>query len=333
MPVNLALIGAGRIAQVHAKAINQVSGACLKAVCDVEQIAADALAHKYGVASMSIDDIANDEQIDGVLICTPTDTHADLIEQFCLCGKAVFCEKPIDLNRSRVKQTLALVAQKKAQLMLGFQRRFDPDFAALKAQIELGKIGEVEMVNITSRDPSAPAYEYIKNSGGIFRDMTIHDFDMARWLLGEPITHVVATASVLTDQTIAKYEDYDSVNVLLTTASGKQCVISNSRRASFGYDQRIEVLGSLGAISALNHHEANIELANDKGYQRPPLQHFFISRYELAYAHEIAAFVDALATGNAMPINGNDGLQALALADAACLSVQEKRVVSISELL
>jgi myo-inositol 2-dehydrogenase / D-chiro-inositol 1-dehydrogenase len=217
--------------------------------------------------------------------------------------------------------------------MVGFNRRFDPDFMAVKAAIDEGAIGEVEMVTISSRDPGAPPADYIKRSGGIFRDMTIHDFDMARWLLGEEPDSVVAQASVLTDSTIGDLGDYDSVNVILKTPTGRQAIITNSRRAAYGYDQRIEVLGSKGAVSAVNQHEANIEIANANGFTRPPLLNFFMTRYTEAYANEIAGFIGAVDNGSATPTTGEDGLRALVLADAALKSAQEGRAVKVSEIL
>jgi myo-inositol 2-dehydrogenase/D-chiro-inositol 1-dehydrogenase len=217
--------------------------------------------------------------------------------------------------------------------MVGFNRRFDPDFMAVKTAIDAGKIGSVEMVTITSRDPGAPPYDYISRSGGIFRDMTIHDFDMARWLLGEEVETVMAAASVLTDPKIEELGDYDSVNVILRTASGRQAIITNSRRASYGYDQRIEVLGDKGAVSAANTHEANIQLATGDGFTQPPLLNFFMSRYTAAYANEIAAFVVAVNDGVTPPTSGDDGLMALALAEAAIRSVKEGRAVAMADIL
>lgn len=333
MPVRFGLLGAGRIGQVHATAIAAVRGARLGALAEpVAEVAAQ-MADEYGCDLRSIDEIASSDDIDAVIICTPTDTHADLIEQFCQAGKAVFCEKPIDLDITRVRACLDVVDQTGGTLMLGFQRRFDPDFNALKQAIDAGKIGKVEMVTLTSRDPGPPPYAYIERSGGIFRDMMIHDFDVARWLLGEEVETVQAAASVLVDPEIGRLGDFDSANVILTTASGRQCTITNSRRATYGYDQRIEVHGSAGAVAAENTHAARIELADSTGYKRPPLQDFFMTRYQSAYAAEIAAFVACLADGTPPPTTGKDGLQALALAEAALLSVAEGRRVSLSEIL
>jgi myo-inositol 2-dehydrogenase/D-chiro-inositol 1-dehydrogenase len=200
----------------------------------------------------------------------------------------------------------------------------------VKAKIDDGTIGDVEMVTITSRDPGAPPAEYIKVSGGIFRDMTIHDFDMARWLLGEEVETVVAQASNLVDPEIGKLGDFDSVNVILRTASGKQAVITNSRRATYGYDQRIEVLGSKGMASARNTAEANIEVATGAGFQQPPLLNFFMTRYTAAYANEISAFVAAVSEGAATPTTGVDGLKALELAEAALESAKTGQAVTLS---
>ncbi|MEP1354637.1 MAG: inositol 2-dehydrogenase [Tateyamaria sp.] len=327
MALRLAILGAGRIGQVHAKAVASVPGAELVAVAEPFAKMADQMRTQYGCDIREIDQIAASDDVDAVVICTPTDTHADLIEQFTAVGKAVFCEKPIDLNVDRVRACLTKVDAVGGRLMLGFNRRFDPDFMAVKAAIDDGKIGEVEMINLTSRDPGPPPYDYITRSGGIFRDMMIHDFDVARWLLGEEVTSVYAAASVLTDAEIGKLGDFDSANVILTTASGKQCTITNSRRATYGYDQRIEVHGSGGSVSARNQHEANIEIADATGFHRPPLLNFFMTRYVAAYANEITAFVQALADDSPMPTTGLDGLKALELAEAAVTSVETKQAV------
>ncbi len=333
MTISLAVLGAGRIGQVHAAAILQVRGARLVAVSDPVASAAQKVADTHGCAIRSIDEIAAAKDVEGVVICTPTDTHADLIEKFVAAGKAIFCEKPIDLSLDRVKACLKIVEKAGAKLMVGFNRRFDRDFCAVKAAIDAGKVGSVEMVTITSRDPGPPPLDYIGRSGGIFRDMTIHDFDMARWLLGEEPESVVAVASVLVDPAIGKAGDYDSVNVILRTAAGRQAVITNTRRASYGYDQRIEVLGSKGMVAAENKREANIEIATADGFTRPPLLNFFMTRYTEAYIAEIAAFVAVVREGKAASPNGRDGLIALALAEAAVKSAHEGRAVKVYELL
>jgi myo-inositol 2-dehydrogenase / D-chiro-inositol 1-dehydrogenase len=330
MSIRFAVLGAGRIGQVHAKAVSSVQGAILVAVADPVESAAQHICDSYGCDIRTIDTILASADVDAVIICTPTDTHADLIERFVKSGKAVFCEKPVDLDVKRARKVVETVAAEKGQLMVGFQRRFDPDFMALKKAIDDGVIGEVEMVTLTSRDPGAPPADYIKRSGGIFRDMTIHDFDMARWLLGEEVATVQAAASVLTDPAIKGLGDYDSVNVILTTETGKQCTITNTRRATYGYDQRIEVHGSKGSVSAENHRQSRIEVANADGYTRPPLLDFFMNRYTAAYANEIAAFVAAVANNTPTPTTGLDGLKALELADAALASVATGQTIRLS---
>ncbi len=329
MTVRFGLLGAGRIGKVHARAVGANTNARLVAVADAFEKAAREISTLYGAEVRSIEAIEKADDIDAVVICTPTDTHADLIERFAKAGKAIFCEKPVDLDVKRVEKCLAVVDKTKAQLMVGFNRRFDPHFMAVKKAIDDGAIGKVEMVTITSRDPGAPPVDYIKRSGGIFRDMTIHDFDMARFLLGEEPVSVSAHASVLVDRQIGEAGDYDSVSVILETASGKQCVISNSRRATYGYDQRIEVHGSKGMVAAENQRPVSIEVANDKGYTRPPLHDFFMTRYIDAYANEIAAFIDTMSRkGKASP-SGADGLAALKLADAALKSVKQGKTIRI----
>jgi myo-inositol 2-dehydrogenase/D-chiro-inositol 1-dehydrogenase len=332
MTVRFGLLGGGRIGKVHAKAITGNSKAQLVAVADAFEKAASDLATQYGCAIRSVDEILQSSDIDAVVICTPTDTHADLIEQFSKAGKAIFCEKPIDLDVERVKACLKIVDAEGATLMVGFNRRFDPHFQAMRQVIDEGQIGDVEMVTIVSRDPGAPPVDYIKRSGGIFRDMTIHDFDMARFMLGEEIETVSAQASVLVDPAIGEAGDYDSVSVMLATASGKHATISNSRRATYGYDQRIEVHGSKGAVAAENQRPVSIEVANAQGYTRPPLHDFFMTRYTEAYAREISTFIDAVETKSPANPSGLDGLIALALADAAVQSVREGRAVKVSDV-
>jgi myo-inositol 2-dehydrogenase / D-chiro-inositol 1-dehydrogenase len=333
MTLRFALLGAGRIGKVHAKAVSGNRDASLVAVADAMPDAADSLAAEWGAEVRSVEAIEAADDVNAVLICTPTDTHADLIERFVRAGKAVFCEKPIDLELARVRACLAVVEETGGTLMIGFNRRFDPHFRAVRRAIDEGRIGAVEMVTLTSRDPGPPPPAYIRASGGIFKDMTIHDFDMARFLLGEEIDTVFAAASVLVDPEIGRLGDFDSASVVLTTASGRQCLISNSRRATYGYDQRIEVHGSKGMVSAENQRPVSIELANADGFTRPPLHDFFMTRYTEAYAAEIAAFVAAIRAGEAPKPDGRDGLRSLAIAEAALRSVREGRPVRVGELL
>ncbi len=329
MTLRFALLGAGRIGQVHANAIATNPDATLVAVADADPQAAKVLIAIHGGEVRNMAAIAAADDIDAVLICTPTNTHADLIETFARAGKAIFCEKPIDLEVGRVGACLKVVRDTGAHLMVGFNRRFDPEFIAVRQAITAGKIGTVEMMHITSRDPGPPPGDYIKTSGGIFKDMTIHDFDMARFLLGEEIECVSARASVLVDPVFGDLGDYDSASVILTTASGKHCSISNSRRAAYGYDQRIEVHGSLGLISAQNQREVSVEIATAQGYLRPPLHDFFMTRYVAAYAAEIAAFIASLSDRTIAVPGGEDGLRALQIAEAAQKSVRTGQVEGV----
>ena len=331
MTTRFALLGAGRIGNVHASALAANSQAEIVAVADEFVANAESLVSEFGGEVRTIAQIETSDDVDAVLICTPTDTHADLIEQFVTAGKAVFCEKPIDLDVGRVRDCLKTVADTNGTLMVGFNRRFDPHFAAVHQAIGEGKVGTVEMIQITSRDPGPPTIDYVSRSGGIFRDMAIHDFDLARHLLGEEPIKVSAQASVLVDEDIGKAGDFDSANIILATKSGKQCAINNSRRASYGYDQRIEVLGSKGMVSAENQRPVSIEIANADGFTRPPLHDFFMTRYIAAFAAEIAAFIDTVEKGIAPSPSGEDGLKALLLAEAALKSATEECTVTLDE--
>jgi myo-inositol 2-dehydrogenase/D-chiro-inositol 1-dehydrogenase len=330
MTLRLGLLGAGRIGKVHAAAIAATPGATLVAVADAVPEAATALADAHGAAVREADAIMAAGDIDGVLITTPTDLHATMIEQAARAGKAIFCEKPIDLDVDRVRACLDVVASTGAKLMVGFNRRFDPNFREVRRRIEAGAIGAVEMVQITSRDPAPPPVSYIGRSGGLFRDMAIHDFDMARFLLGEEPVTVYAAASVLVDPAIGAAGDVDSAAITLTTASGRICQISNSRRATYGYDQRIEVHGARGLLSAENVRATTVEEATAEGYRRDPLLDFFMTRYTAAYQAEIATFVSAVTSGTPLTPSGDDGLKALLIAEAAALSVREQRVVRLA---
>jgi myo-inositol 2-dehydrogenase/D-chiro-inositol 1-dehydrogenase len=330
--LSIGLLGAGRIGKVHAAAIAATPGARLAAVADALPDAASSLAVAYDAEVGSIDAIIDDPSIDAVFITTPTDMHSDLIEQAAVAGKAIFCEKPIDLSVDRVRRCLRVVDEQGARLMVGFNRRFDPNFRAARARIDAGEIGEVEMVTITSRDPGPPPLEYMARSGGLFRDMTIHDFDMARFLLGEEPVAVTAVGSVLVDPAIGGVPDVDSAAVTLVTETGKIAQISNSRRATYGYDQRIEVHGSAGMVRAENIHETTVELAGVRGYTRAPLMNFFLERYMPAYEAEVRAFVSALAEGRDPLPDGEAGLKALVLAEAAVRSNTERRTVDVSEI-
>ncbi len=329
MTINFGLLGAGRIGKTHATAILGLPGTKLAAVFDPIDAAAEHIVAMSGARRASVEEILADKAIDAVLICTPTDMHADQIELAARAGKAIFCEKPVDLSADRVRACLKVVDETNAKLMIGFNRRFDTNFAAVRAQIDAGSIGAVELVQITSRDPGPPPIEYIKRSGGLFRDMMIHDFDLARFLLNEEIVAVSAMGSVLVDPAIGAAGDVDTASATLRTKSGKIAVITNSRRATYGYDQRIEVHGSKGAVSAANVHNNTVTVANKDGYHDAPLLDFFMERYAVAYRTELQSFVNAIEKGSAISPTGIDGLKALELADAAVKSVQSGTEIKV----
>ncbi|MGC1328664.1 Gfo/Idh/MocA family protein, partial [Pseudomonas sp.] len=268
--------------------------------------------------------------IDAVVIGTPTDTHLDLMLAAVAQGKAVLCEKPIDLDIAKARAAVQAVEQQHGRVMLGFNRRFDPDILHLRAALDGGDIGAVRQVIITSRDPSLAPRDYLEHSGGILRDMTIHDLDMARHLLGEEPCEVSAIASRLVDPTLEQIDDYDSVMVMLRTASGKQCHINCCREAVYGYDQRVEVSGALGVLLTDNHRPSTVRHWSAKHTEAlEPLQHFFLERYADAYRNELAQFIDALAAGRALPTTVRDGLYASYLADCALESVRTGRAVAV----
>ena len=311
------LLGAGRIGKLHGGNIAGSAKAKLVAIADVDAAAAKALAAATGAEAASADQILADRSIDAILAASSTDTHADYIEKGARAGKAVLCEKPVSLDAKRIEACLKVVEAAGTPLMIGFNRRFDPNFAALKKRLSAGAVGKVEMVTIISRDPGPPPVSYIKVSGGLYRDMMIHDFDLARFLLEEEPVEVHAVGSVLVDPAIGEAGDVDTAMVMLRTASGKLCQISNSRRATYGYDQRIEVHGSEGMIRAGNIHETTVEVAGKAGFTADPILNFFLERYMGAYRAELEAFIDAVEAGKAPAPSGRDGLMAQRLADAA----------------
>jgi myo-inositol 2-dehydrogenase/D-chiro-inositol 1-dehydrogenase len=327
--VRFGLLGAGRIGKLHGGNIAASPDARLVAVADIDQKAVEALAQATGAEARSPDDIIGADDIDAVLIGTSTDTHADYIEKAVRAGKAVLCEKPVDLDSKRIEACLKVVDAAGKPLMIGFNRRFDPNFASLKKRIDAGAVGKVEMVTVISRDPGPPPVSYIERSGGLYRDMMIHDFDMARFLLGEEPVVIHAVGSVLVDPEIGKAGDVDTAMVMMRTASGKLCQISCSRRAAYGYDQRIEVHGSGGMIRAGNIHETTVETATTTGFATDPVLNFFLERYSQAYRDELAAFIAAIEKGTQPSPSGHDGLMAQRLADAATESWKTGQPVAL----
>lgn len=328
--LQFAQFGAGRIGQIHAGNLASAVGTSLRYVVDVNAEAAGKLAKRYGAKVVDSNTALNDPQVDAVLIASSTDTHADIAIAAAKARKAIFCEKPIDLSLKRVDTCLAAVKKAGVPMFVAFNRRFDPDFRSVRERIDQGAIGSVEQVVITSRDPGLPPIRYLKVSGGQFRDMTIHDFDMARFLLGEEPVELYATGSVLVDPAVSKVGDTDSVMIVMRTASGRLCHINNSRRAAYGYDQRIEVHGSKGCLKAGNRTATTVELADDKAVATDKPLHFFLERYAEAYKAEMAAFVAALTLKKPMPVGPEDGRQALVLAEAALKSLKSGRAEKIA---
>jgi myo-inositol 2-dehydrogenase/D-chiro-inositol 1-dehydrogenase len=324
--LSIAMIGAGRIGRIHARNIAAHPGARLAGVADVDAAAAARLAEVCGAKAISLDEAFAAE---AVVIGSPTPTHADYIERAAAVGRAIFCEKPIDLDVDRVRACLVAVRRAGVPLMVGFNRRFDPHFATLKRRLDAGEIGAVELLTIVSRDPAPPPISYIETSGGLFRDMMIHDLDMARFLLGEEPVELHAAASCLVDPAIGAAGDVDTAVVTLRTTSGKLCQISNSRRATYGYDQRIEVHGAKGLLRAGNVTATTVELANGAGFTAEPALPFFLQRYAEAYRLELNAFVTAVAARQAPNPDGEDGLKALLLADASARSARTGETVRL----
>ena len=324
--LSIAVIGAGRIGNIHARNIAAHGRADLAGVVDVDAAAATRLAGECGTRAISLEEAF---AADAVLIGSPTPTHADYIERAAAGGRAIFCEKPIDLALDRVRACLAAVRRSGVVLMVGFNRRFDPHFGALKRRIDAGEIGALELLTIISRDPAPPPPAYVATSGGLFRDMMIHDLDMARFLLGEEPVEVHAAASCLVDASIGTAGDVDTAVVTLRTQSGKLCQISNSRRASYGYDQRIEAHGSKGLLRAGNVTPTTVELATDAGFTTDPVLPFFLERYAAAYRAELDTFIAAAESAQMPKPDGDDGLKALLLADAATQSAKTGQVVRL----
>jgi myo-inositol 2-dehydrogenase/D-chiro-inositol 1-dehydrogenase len=323
------IIGAGRIGKIHAANVAARGDCEVRLIADADRTAAEGLAEATGGKVAEIEAILASDDIDAVAICAPTDMHADLIERSARANKAIFCEKPVDLDANRVRACLEVVAKAGAPLMVGFNRRFDPNFAALQARLRDGAIGALEMVSITSRDPGPPPISYIARSGGLFRDMMIHDFDMARFLLGEEPVAVSAMGSALVDRAIGAAGDVDTAVVIMETKSGKVAQISNSRRASYGYDQRIEAHGAKGMIRADNIRESSVEFAGAQGFVSDKALDFFLERYAAAYRAELDAVVRAVTAGAQPRPSGEDGLRANVLADAANLSWRTKQRVTL----
>ena len=330
--LKVGLLGAGRIAGVHATAITSHPQSELTAVSDFYPEAAEKLAAQYGAVARSTDEIIADPEIEAVLIATSTDTHSDLMEAATRAGKAVLCEKPVDLSLERARACQNVVDATGRPVMIGFNRRFDTNFGALKQALTAGEIGKAELLSITSFDPAPPPVAYIKVSGGIFRDMMIHDFDMANFVMGSAPVSITATASSIVDPEIGAAGDFDTAIVTLHYAGGELAVIKNSRRAVYGYDQRVELLGSKGLLQAQNMLENTVVKSGIHGVTGAKPTYFVLERYMQAYKAEWSAFVAAITEGAALPVTLSDGVLALAMAEAATKSAKTGQPVLLADI-
>ena len=330
--LNLGLIGAGRIGRVHAQNLQRrISGARVILVADPVEEAARRAADDFGIkfAVADYQTVLQSPAVDAVVICSATHTHATITMQAAAAGKHIFCEKPLDFNLGVIDQVLAAVQQAGVKLQMGFNRRFDPNFVRVRQAVANGEIGAPHLMHIISRDPGPPPPAYIKSSGGMFLDMTVHDFDMARFLLGQEVVEVYAAAGVLVDPAIGQLGDIDSALVTLKFADGALAVIDNSRQAVYGYDQRVEILGSAGSISTGNIYPNSATISTATAIQRDLPLNFFMERYTESYVVEMQAFVDAVRSDTPVPATGEDARAATALALAAMQSYAENRPVKL----
>ncbi|HEU5097808.1 MAG TPA: inositol 2-dehydrogenase [Roseiflexaceae bacterium] len=334
-PLKIGLIGAGRIGRLHAEhLVTRIPSARLLMIADVHEESARQCAQQLGVAQVAGDyrAVLENRDIQAVLICSATDTHAEMIEAAAQAGKHIFCEKPIALSLPTIDRAIAAVEQAGVKLQIGFNRRFDANYRRVRQAIEQGEIGEVALLHIISRDPAPPPIAYVKLSGGIFLDMTIHDFDMARFLVGAEVEEVYASGAVRVDPAIGEAGDLDTVLVVLKFANGAIGTIDNSRRAPYGYDQRVEVLGSLGAISTDNNYANSAVLSDARSVRRDLPLHFFLERYTESFVAEMKVFVDAVLRDQPVPVTGADARAPVVLGLAARKSYDERRPVRLSEV-
>lgn len=331
--LKLAVAGLGRIGKIHLENLLQIKTIEVVAVTDpLEESRQYAKSKKIPFITSSIEEMLTIAEFDAVIICSPTDTHADYVELAAKARKHIFCEKPLDLSLKRVIEVLEIVKNADIKLMLGFNRRFDTEFKKVQELVKSGAVGEPHIVKITSRDPGAPPLSYIEKSGGLFLDMTIHDFDMARFVVGKEVEEVFAKGAVLIDSEIGKIGDIDTAIITLTYTDGTMAIIDNSRKAAYGYDQRIEVFGSKGMVQGDNNFHDSHRVYNEDGVQGALPLNFFLERYADAYKTEIGDFIKCLETNKEIPVNGEDGKISLIIGLAAKKSLQEKRPVKTSEI-
>lgn len=330
--IKVGVIGAGRIGYLHAKHLQyHIPAAEVVAVADINLKTAKKVAEELNAKTSTQDyrDITESGEIDAVLICTATDTHAEIIKNSAENGKDIFCEKPIDTDIDRIKEIAEVVEDYGVKFQVGFNRRFDPNFMAVKKAISDGVVGNIHFVHIISRDPTPPPLEYIKVSGGIFLDMTIHDFDMIRYLTGEEVVEIYVTGGVMIDSQIGDAGDIDTAFSVLKLKNGCIATIDNSRKSVYGYDQRVEVFGSGGAIQTENNYPYNAVLSDAKGIHRPCPLNFFMDRYIQSYINEIDVFIKSIQKDTLPPVSAKDGLVAIVIAEAAKKSYEENKPVRI----
>lgn len=334
--IKVGIIGAGRIGRVHSESISKyVKGAEIKAISDIkvtEEL--QSWAASMGIPHVYDDyrKILQDPEIDAVLVCSSTNTHAPISIEAAQAGKHIFCEKPVDPNKDKIREVLDVVDKARVKFQVGFNRRFDHNFKAIKDRVVAGDIGKPHLIRVTSRDPDAPPIEYVKVSGGMFFDMTIHDFDMIRYLSGSEVVEVYAAGGVLVNPEIGKAGDIDTAVITLKLANGAIGVIDNSRKAVYGYDQRAEVFGSKGAVQTSNDTNSTAVYSCEAGVIAEKPKYFFLERYMQSFAEEIRCFIDSIVNDTPTAVNGNDGLQPVLIALAAQKSLEEGRPVKLSEV-
>ncbi len=325
------VVGAGRIGRVHATNLaRRVEGAELVALAEADAATLEHLASELRVprAFARFEDLVVCDEVDAVIVCTPTDTHFPIIMAAAARGKPIFTEKPVDLALERIDAIIAEVDGRGVPLMVGLQRRFNPDFFRVHEMVRTGAIGELHLLRLTSRDAVPPPESFIASSGGLFLDMTIHDLDMARFIAGSEVAEIYARAAVLVDPMFERAGDWDTAVVTLTFAGGALATIDNSRRTAYGQDQRLEVFGSAGMLTVGNHVVDRHVHWDETGAHSARLLSYFPERYAEAYHLEMQAFVDAVREGRPMPVTAHDGRQAVVLALAARQSARENRPVA-----
>ncbi len=326
--ITVGILGAGRIGQVHGNNLLRMPGINLKAVTD-PYVDFTSWPPSTVITGKGPELILEDDEIEAVLVCSPTPTHAELTERAARAGKHVFCEKPIDLDPERIRRTLAIVAESGVKLQVGFNRRFDPTFARVRQAVTDGDVGEIHLVKITSRDPEAPPVAYVKTSGGIFVDMTIHDFDMVRFLTGSEVEEVFACGAVLIDPAIGEAGDVDTAVTTLKLANGAIAVIENSRQAVYGYDQRVEVFGTGGSAEAVNETPNRVTVSTGAGVRSDKPLYFFLERYQASFVAEMESFFTCIRDDGQPPVGGADGLMSVLIGLAASRSLAENRPVRV----